>query len=142
MPFSALLIDVDYFKLYKYNDNYGHLKGDKVLSSVASVMQGLDLAEKDLVARYGGEEFAILLVNKEFQDAVKLAEELITELAARRIEHEYSKVNKHITVSIGIATAYPVEGMTSSSLISKADEALYEAKKSGRNTYKSILVDQ
>ncbi|KAB7670748.1 diguanylate cyclase [Bacillus sp. B1-b2] len=134
LPFSALLIDVDYFKLY--NDNYGHLKGDEILARIAAVMQSLELADKDLVARYGGEEFAILILNKNTHESVRMAEELMKKLASEEIEHAYSKVSNYITVSIGVATMFPKEGMGSSSLILKADEALYKAKDHGRNTYK------
>lgn len=137
-PFSVMLIDVDFFK--QYNDNYGHLQGDKVLADVASAMLDLNLDEQDLVARYGGEEFAILLVNKDSNQAIKVANELKSKLAAKQIEHQYSKISKHLTVSIGISTMIPNEEHSPSALILKADEGLYEAKRKGRNTYTVIQM--
>ena len=138
-PFSVMLLDVDFFK--QYNDNYGHQQGDKVLKDVASVMIELELEEKDLVARYGGEEFAILLVNKDSSQAVKVANELKSKLAAKQIEHNFSKVGPYLTASIGIATIIPKEELSPSLLVLKADEGLYESKEKGRNTYTAIEVD-
>lgn len=139
-PFSVMLLDVDFFK--QYNDNYGHQQGDKVLMDMASIMLELALEEKDLVARYGGEEFAILLVNKDSTQAVKVAKELKSTLAAKQIEHNFSKVCPYLTASIGIATVIPKEELSPSLLILKADEGLYESKEKGRNTYTAIDVDK
>lgn len=105
----------------------------EVLARISAILQSLELTDKDLVASYGGEEFAILLLNRGIDKSVKIAEELIEKLANEQIEHIYSKVRNYITVSIGVATMVTEEGRIASSLLLKADEALYKEKESGRN---------
>ncbi|GAX87954.1 conserved hypothetical protein [Lebetimonas natsushimae] len=124
LPFSILFIDIDHFK--KINDKYGHDIGDKVLSELANILKS-NLRKSDLIARWGGEEFIVILANTDKETAEKIAEKL--RLA---IEQYHQKNLPHFTVSIGIATA-DKENFNIDNLLKKADEALYAAKKSGRN---------
>ena len=133
-PISLLLMDVDYFK--QYNDHYGHLMGDECLKEVADVLRNLNIKGNYLVARYGGEEFVILLPNTALDIAEETAQNFQQKLAAKKIVHDYSKINPFITASIGISTIIPSKRMDSSQLLAEADEALYQAKESGRNMYK------
>lgn len=124
VPFSILFIDIDHFK--KINDTYGHDIEDKVLSELAKILQE-NLRKSDLIVRWGGEEFVIILGNTDKEKAKKIAEKI--RLAVER----YHKKNlPHFTVSIGVVTADKVD-FDIDLLFRKADEALYEAKKSGRN---------
>jgi diguanylate cyclase (GGDEF)-like protein len=115
---SLLIIDIDYFK--HYNDSYGHLEGDKILTKVAKTLKEC-VRETDLVARYGGEEFVVMLVVATFDDAYHKAEQI-----RASIEEKCS-----VTVSIGIALAS--KNNTVEGLIASADNALYKAKDEGRN---------
>ena len=128
-PISLIMIDIDYFK--QFNDHYGHLPGDSCLKIVASTVEDTVQRASDLVARFGGEEFAIILPN--IEDAYVLAELCRENIEKANIAHERSKVADHITVSLGCATLIPDKDMKLNSLISRADQALYEAKHSGRN---------
>ncbi|OUR64639.1 hypothetical protein A9Q79_04885 [Methylophaga sp. 42_25_T18] len=128
-PISLIMIDIDYFK--QFNDHYGHLPGDSCLKIVASTVEDTVQRASDLVARFGGEEFAIILPN--IEDAYVLAELCRENIEKANIAHERSKVADHITVSLGCATLIPDKEMKLNSLISRADQALYEAKHSGRN---------
>lgn len=127
-PLSLLMIDVDHFKAY--NDSYGHLSGDACLQKVAAILQAVCNGPSDLVARYGGEEFAVLLKNTDAQRAAAIAQEIHDTLAEARLPHSASKTG-FVTVSIGIVTA--LTRTNQRHLIAAADEALYEAKRKGRN---------
>jgi diguanylate cyclase (GGDEF)-like protein len=121
--FSVLMLDVDHFK--KYNDAHGHPAGDEVLKRVAKILRASTRAG-DCTARYGGEEFAVLLSGKGADAALQLAERI-----RERVAEEEFPAGK-ITVSAGIAE-FPQHGHTADAVISSADEALYEAKRGGRN---------
>ncbi|WP_126452413.1 sensor domain-containing diguanylate cyclase [Sulfuriflexus mobilis] len=134
-PLSCLFIDLDYFK--KINDEHGHQSGDKVLREVAGLLNE-QMRRSDILARYGGEEFAILLCNTNLDAAEEIAERLRLTIQASPqsgINHEEIPV----TVSIGVATTLPEKDAQADNqqladrLIARADEALYEAKKAGRN---------
>lgn len=135
---AVLMIDIDFFKLY--NDNYGHGKGDEALKKVAQALQITLKRPTDLVARYGGEEFVILLKDISEENVKKIALNLLQSIRELQISHEYSKVEQIITISIGVAYK------TASSLINKiellicADEALYDVKRTSRNSYHIINV--
>ena len=129
---SLILTDVDNFKMY--NDSYGHLKGDDCLKAVAETLAGSLSRPSDLCARYGGEEFAMILPNTEAAGALTVGESLREAVEERRLEHAYSPVARHVTVSVGVATVRPQDdGADPLSLVAEADAALYEAKKNGRN---------
>ncbi len=121
--FTVVMLDVDHFK--KYNDAHGHPAGDEVLKRVANILRTSTRAG-DCTARYGGEEFAVLLSGKGAEEALQLAERIRERVA----EEEFPA--GRITISAGIAE-FPDHGHTAEAVISSADEALYEAKREGRN---------
>jgi diguanylate cyclase (GGDEF)-like protein len=121
--FTVLMADVDEFK--KYNDNFGHPAGDEVLKRVANILLGSTRAV-DCTARYGGEEFAVLLPETGGEEALQVAERIRARVAAQQFPQ------RKITLSIGIAE-FPQDGYTAEAVISSADEALYQAKRAGRD---------
>lgn len=130
---SLILIDIDFFK--PYNDNYGHLAGDGCLRQVAVALNEVVHRPADLVARYGGEEFVVVLPNTKIDGAVKLADILCKKIRSLKIPHEYSEASENLTISMGITSKVACEGSSPTDLIALADEALYEAKESGRDRY-------
>lgn len=128
---SVLLIDVDYFK--KYNDLYGHLMGDEALRQVSAALKACMLRPVDLAARYGGEEFACLLPETPLEGAVLVAERLRQQVALLAIPHAASDVSPWLSISIGVAAKPGRPGMQAKELLALADEALYDAKRSGRD---------
>jgi diguanylate cyclase (GGDEF)-like protein/PAS domain S-box-containing protein len=128
-PLSLLMIDIDYFK--NYNDTNGHLAGDRVLKAVSILIQR-GVRQTDIVARYGGEEFSAILINAGREKALEIAERVRRNVAETRFPNESAQPNKHLTVSVGVATfSSSVSSLTD--LIREADHALYRAKKRGRN---------
>jgi diguanylate cyclase (GGDEF)-like protein/PAS domain S-box-containing protein len=136
---SLMMIDVDFFK--KYNDTYGHLKGDACLKSVAEVLGSFARRPGDKVARFGGEEFVAVLSLLEKQHAASLAEKIRLDVEALRIPHEKSDINDYVTVSIGVVSIIPQQNMSPVDLIKSADEALYKAKEEGRNRVVSRMIE-
>ena len=132
MPISFMMIDIDFFKLY--NDNYGHLKGDEVLKLVASSINA-SCENGDFVARYGGEEFIVIMLNTDKKEAMKNANNIMQNIYHLNIKHEFSPVSDRLTLSMGITTAHIGTTKDYEDYIKKADEALYKAKKYGRNEY-------
>lgn len=132
-PLSLILIDIDYFK--PFNDNYGHLEGDRCLQAVSDVIGGCIKRPGDLVARYGGEEFAVILPETGRSGALEIAEEMRLTVQSLKIPHKGSTVTgcSDLTMSAGVAVMNSKEVSTSADLIRKADEALYKAKNEGRN---------
>ncbi|WP_325078590.1 diguanylate cyclase domain-containing protein [Sphaerospermopsis aphanizomenoides] len=133
LPLALLLGDIDYFK--SYNDYYGHQAGDECLQQVAKAMVKSCNRPADLVARYGGEEFAILLPNTNIHGAVHIAKQIQEKLARIAISHPGSLVSDQVTLSIGIVSIIPTVEITKEKIIAAADQALYQAKAQGRNTY-------
>ncbi|OOM79654.1 phytochrome-like protein cph2 [Clostridium puniceum] len=127
---ALMIIDIDYFK--EYNDNFGHLEGDKCITTIANALDNLN-NKQYFVARYGGDEFMVVLPKYSIGDAVKLGEEIETKMEELNISHKFSKVSDRVTLSIGVASVIPDENITIKELITKADNALYIAKKQGRN---------
>lgn len=133
-PLSVVMCDIDWFK--QYNDTYGHQKGDEVLKKVAEVLKKNLRKGWDYAARYGGEEFVIILPNTDKHGAERVVKRIANELEIIGIPHD-SSPQKRVTLSFGIATMYPKSSFKSwQELVKKADEALYDAKASGRNTIK------
>lgn len=126
---TFIMIDIDFFKLY--NDNYGHLEGDKVLLQVAETLH--KVFENDVVGRYGGEEFYILLDNYDGEYIENKLKNLINKIKELDIEHKKSQVKDRVSISIGasIGKIYDIDNV-----ILKADKNLYEVKENGRNNYK------
>ena len=126
---TLIMIDIDHFK--KFNDEYGHLMGDKVLQYFGKLLK-TECKEPILPVRFGGEEFAILLIGKEKEEAAELAESLRQKIQAIRIKQKKTgKVISSITASFGISQWIFTE--TAEQMIERADKALYLAKESGRN---------
>ena len=130
---AVIFIDIDYFK--QYNDSYGHQAGDDCLHQVAQMLQQILTRSTDLAARYGGEEFILLLPHTDTSRATQLAQNIQLALEELRIPHEQSRVSSAVTCSMGIAATLPTAGNTAESLITAADQALYQAKAQGRNQY-------
>ena len=129
-PLSLLLLDVDFFKIY--NDTYGHQGGDDVLKAVAATIAGALRRPADLVARWGGEEFVVMLPATDVKGAIGVAEIVRAAIEALHIPHRGSACG-FLTVSVGVATAYPCRSHAREPLIAEADANLYEAKRHGRN---------
>ena len=127
---SLLLIDADHFK--RYNDTYGHVRGDSCLKQIAEAALDVVLRPGDLVARYGGEEFAVVLPGTDEGGARAVAEDICQAVRNRQLPHE-GNAPGIVTVSIGCATVVPQRGKTPQDLIESADQALYRAKGRGRN---------
>jgi diguanylate cyclase (GGDEF)-like protein/PAS domain S-box-containing protein len=129
-PLSLLLIDADVFKAY--NDAYGHLRGDYCLKQIAEAIEEVVLRPGDLVARFGGEEFAVILPNTSAHGAIQLAQDICAMMCNRQLPHSGNPVGI-VTVSAGSATLVPKLGQPPAALVDCADQALYQAKRSGRN---------
>ncbi len=127
---SVVLCDVDHFK--KYNDAFGHLKGDDCLKLVAKTMKNVCKRASDLVARYGGEEFAVILPDTNLDDALKLAQSMCDAVYRLNLEHPESAHNM-VSISMGVFCHDPKMKKNGEYILKKADDALYKAKGSGRN---------
>lgn len=125
---SFLMIDLDHFK--QYNDSFGHMAGDIVLKAIAQILEEHFKKPGELVCRYGGEEFCVFLPDCPKSKALGLADGLRERIEAREIILRRQKT--HVTVSIGVA-AFPKDASGRDDLVFKADEALYQAKETGRN---------
>jgi diguanylate cyclase (GGDEF)-like protein len=130
IPISILMIDVDKFK--NYNDTYGHQQGDVVLQTVAKVITKTLMRPTDFAARWGGEEFTVLLSNTALCGALTIAEN-IRENIENTVIPSTDTANTKVTVSIGVNSLTPMQNIPIDLFISAADEALYTAKKTGRN---------
>jgi len=128
---ALMIIDVDHFKLF--NDTYGHQQGDECLKSVAGALQSTLQRNGDFIGRYGGEEFVVLLPSASNDDAVSIAERLRERVVALALPHRGSPPGCLVTVSIGVVSAVPENAMGAESFLAAADEALYRAKREGRN---------
>jgi len=127
---AVILCDIDYFK--KYNDTYGHLKGDDCLKDMASVLNKATRRSADLVARYGGEEFAVVLPDTNGESARALAEQMRHAVEDLNQEHSGAGFGK-VTLSLGVYSSLPEGVDDAEKILLKADKALYQAKQSGRN---------
>jgi diguanylate cyclase (GGDEF)-like protein/PAS domain S-box-containing protein len=127
---SLLLIDADHFK--RYNDTYGHVRGDSCLKQIAEAALDVVLRPGDLVARYGGEEFAVVLPGTDETGAKSVAEDICQAVRNRQLPHE-GNAPGIVTVSVGVASMIPQRGKSTQDLIEGADQALYRAKGRGRN---------
>ena len=130
-PMSLIMVDVDHFK--KYNDTYGHQGGDECLKAVAAQVARAAPRASDLAARYGGEEFVLVLGETTMDGAKWVANHIRQHVAELNIPHTASNIG-HVSVSCGVASLMPLEGMSFEILLKIADEALYKAKEQGRNT--------
>lgn len=129
-PLALILLDVDHFK--DYNDRYGHQQGDACLRRLATVLRRQLQRTTDLVARYGGEEFAVVLPEFTAAAAQRFADELRRAVRAAGIEHAAAPAGL-VTVSLGVISLIPSAEQSHSTLIERADRALYRAKAAGRD---------
>lgn len=136
---SLALIDIDFFK--QFNDTYGHQAGDACLVSVAHALRASLNRPTDLLARYGGEEFVCLLPQTTADGAIHVANELLESVRRLSIAHATSKAANVVTISIGVSTLQPTVAGDCAQSLRLADEALYRAKHSGRNTVASNNTD-
>ena len=128
---SILMIDVDNFK--SYNDTHGHLAGDTILKVVAETIRGNCRRSTDCVARFGGEEFVVVLAAATIEESQLLGERLCQQIENQHIPHGASSVSPYITVSVGGALTIPCRDESFFLLLDVADQALYRAKKEGKN---------
>lgn len=131
LPMSVLMIDIDYFKAY--NDNYGHGRGDECLVRVAAAMNKAISRPGDLLARYGGEEFVAILPETDAGRVLAVAQRLCDAVRQLQIVHGYSPIADYVTISVGCAGRVLNDASEAVSLLGQADQALYEAKRRGRN---------
>jgi diguanylate cyclase (GGDEF)-like protein len=125
-PVSLAFLDIDHF--LNINQAHGHQGGDQVLETVAEILNR-QAGEDAVVARYGGDEFALLFPYTEREQAFLILEHIRAEVAATE---DFNGIRTAVTITGGIAS-YPIDGSTENEIVRKADQALYRAKKSGRN---------
>lgn len=128
-PSTALMLDIDHFK--KVNDTYGHQAGDSVIQSLAHLIKRC-VRETDLAGRYGGEEFAVILTDSAVDNAVTVAERLRRLAEHSQVEHEGQIIK--FNISVGLAEFSPLCD-SPMEWLERADQALYQAKQTGRNRY-------
>ncbi|GAA6203936.1 diguanylate cyclase [Thalassotalea sp. SU-HH00458] len=133
---GVIMIDIDYFK--GFNDTYGHVDGDKCLVSVASALKACVRRPKDCVIRYGGEEFLVFLPDTDQQGCLLVGQAIVKTMYELNIVNS-SSPNKMVTVSAGYVVTQPNNNVKLEDIINDADQALYEAKQSGRNKLKGYL---
>ncbi|HKP90388.1 MAG TPA: diguanylate cyclase [Thermoleophilaceae bacterium] len=136
-PLALLMIDIDDFKLV--NDTYGHQQGDQVLAQVAGVLRDLS-RDLDAPARYGGEEMAVILPQTDADGAARLAERMRAGIEALQVPRTGTSGHLSVTASFGVASV-PESATDGSDLIAAADEALYRAKRGGKNRVERALAD-
>ncbi|MFC1576425.1 diguanylate cyclase [Candidatus Omnitrophota bacterium] len=130
-PLSLIMSDIDHFKTF--NDTYGHQQGDIVLIDTAKIFR-FNVREVDIAARYGGEEFIVILPETGKEEAFSIAEDLRKKVESYEFPSKKGKLK--VTISLGVAT-YPTDAKDKESFIKAVDQALYDAKESGRNRVKN-----
>ena len=138
VPFSCLMIDVDYFKTI--NDTYGHDVGDIVLKEIAQIIQH-SIRGVDTAARYGGDEFVLLLPQQKQEGAEKVALRILENARTHTFE-EFKKKEGRVTLSVGLFSASDPDLKKIEQVFQTADYALYKAKKAGRNQTQTATVKE
>jgi diguanylate cyclase (GGDEF)-like protein len=128
---AIIFVDIDFFKVY--NDLYGHQAGDDCLKKIAKCIARGAKRPFDFAARYGGEEFVLVLYGPPDDYARSVPEQIRRDVMELAIPHAGSQAGKHVTVSVGLAMATPETSRSLAGAIQTADEALYQAKREGRN---------
>ncbi|TOE16219.1 diguanylate cyclase response regulator [Vibrio parahaemolyticus] len=136
MPMAMILLDVDFFK--PFNDNYGHIEGDRCLQVIANQLKATFCRSGEYVGRYGGEEFVVLLSSTDAQTAEREAERIQEAMYFLDYQHEFSSVASRVTVSQGVFVFQPTGKENQADLYATADRALYTSKSLGRNTYTMV----
>jgi diguanylate cyclase (GGDEF)-like protein len=138
-PLSVVILDIDHFKAY--NDNYGHIAGDKALRKIAKCIKQINLeSEHSFFARVGGEEFIAVLPNTEVESAVSIANLIREKVEDAAIPHEFSSCSNIVTISAGVSSIIPPKGRSFIELIEMSDKALYQAKEGGRNRVSVLTI--
>ncbi|NOZ86326.1 MAG: diguanylate cyclase [Deltaproteobacteria bacterium] len=128
---GLIMVDIDFFK--RYNDEFGHPKGDECLKLVATTLKLVARRGGEAVARYGGEEFVVILPSSGLEEALNMAEKMRSAVRALDLKHPLSSVDDFVTISAGTASLKPDASLSPMDLVKRADEALYKAKQRGRN---------
>lgn len=131
LPLAIILLDVDRFK--PYNDNYGHIEGDKCLIELASILKRLFCRSGEVVGRYGGEEFVVLLSHADNSKAMENAQRIKDTLELVALPHDFSDVSELVTVSQGVLSFVPTGKESIEEIYAQVDKYLYQAKVNGRN---------
>ncbi|MFQ6605038.1 MAG: diguanylate cyclase domain-containing protein [Fidelibacterota bacterium] len=139
-PLSLIICDIDFFK--KFNDFYGHQKGDDCLELVAQSLNETVHRPGDLVARYGGEEFCAVLPKTDLEGARMIGEAMRKAIEDLHYAHEKSTIIPVVTISVGVATVVPTLAYTVSDLLEAADQCLYKAKEEGRNRVCAVTLPE
>lgn len=128
-PLSLLMIDVDFFKCF--NDTHGHPAGDELLASLGQLLRD-QIRDSDFAARYGGEEFVIVMPETGREGALPLARRICESVSEHPFRHREKQPGGKVTISAGVA-CFPTDAHSAEQLIQKADQALYKAKREGKN---------
>ena len=131
---SLLILDLDHFK--NFNDTYGHMAGDRILQKLTKSIREI-IRSSDILARYGGEEFGIIMSSTDIMEALNKAEMICSHVRSICFDNIVSEQSLKITVSIGVSS-FPEHGADFDSLLGAADNALYKAKKLGRNRVEKL----
>ncbi|MEW6757725.1 MAG: sensor domain-containing diguanylate cyclase [Acidobacteriota bacterium] len=134
LPFSVLMMDLDGFKVV--NDTFGHLAGDEVLRAVAETVRGF-IRREDIAARYGGEEFALFLPRCDASTALSIGERIRSAVEGLRVDVGGGDRAASVTLSVGLAS-FPTDGRDHHEILDLADQALYQAKRQGKNRVNQI----
>ncbi len=138
-PLTLMICDIDFFK--SYNDEYGHIEGDKCLKEIARLLKDQFHRASDFVARYGGEEFVIILPGTPTKEAGELADNLLRATWEANIATNASSIADRVTISIGITTINHGAVVEAAEILHAADTALYDAKESGRNRVVQCTIE-
>ena len=125
------MCDIDFFKAY--NDRYGHLKGDDCIRTIANLLTQAALRPSDMVARYGGEEFVLVMPHTTLAGAIEVVGKVRELVARAAIAHDASPAGPFVTLSFGLAEVPSGTTLSATDLLAQADQALYQAKRSGRD---------
>jgi diguanylate cyclase (GGDEF)-like protein len=129
--FSAIMTDIDFFKAF--NDNYGHIEGDRVLIKAANEINSVAKNPLEFVVRWGGEEFLYAAFNKSDEYIKQMAQKIQSKISQLKIPHKYSYAADFLSISIGVFTSEINCKNDVGKVIEMADEMMYEAKREGRN---------
>ncbi|MBC8211858.1 MAG: GGDEF domain-containing protein [Gammaproteobacteria bacterium] len=136
MPLTIVMVNIDNY--YEYNVYYGQEQGNKTLAAIANLLISEIVVKNEMVARMNGAEFAIVLPNVSCEGARVKMDDIMQQLQQQAIPNEKSKISNQITLSVGICCVPVTENLTARDLITRADNALLQAKKNGRNRIEVI----